>query len=155
MFRSSDPVNPEMLVLARELRGLTLEQVAEQSGIALDVLQGYEANGGVLPINDIYTLARGYGVPIPFFQQEGQVHKTAHICYAHDLADELLTPLQALLDEIVGDDRIANVEWLEDGIYQCHYYSDEDRTPYGAVRLGSTLLQAENQLRRALKQAGG
>lgn len=148
MYRSDAPVNPEMLVMVRELRSLTLEQVAEQSGIPLDVLTGYETDGGVLPPQHLRILARGYAVPPGFFQQQGHIERRGHVCWTHDVYDDMLEPVQALLDECYGERWIVNAEWLEDGIYRCHYAGDDDQQPYARVKLGNTVLQAETAVMR-------
>lgn len=154
-YRSDAPVNPDMLIMARLVRGYTQEYVAEVSGIPLETLQRYEAEGGVLPTGDIYKLARGYEFPITFFHQKGKIHRTARICGAHSFEDEMLEPLQFMLDVIVGDDKIANVEWGEhDAVYIRRYHTDDDEIPYEQQMIGHTLQEAERWLLKMLKAIG-
>lgn len=64
-------VNPEMLTLARDIRGLTQSKLAEISNIRHTKISRYE--GGVTPIDsvDLQRLAQALDFPIEFFMQEG------------------------------------------------------------------------------------
>lgn len=154
MYDSRLPVNHNMLIMARVLRGLTLEEVAVQSGISLETLTQYEAESAVLNPTHLKVLARGYDFPPAFFFREGELYLTGHVCYRHDAYDELLEPLQALLDKCVGDDVIMEVDWLHDGIYLCQYETDTDRRPSARKKLGDTLKQAGAELRTLLRAEG-
>ena len=64
-------VNPEMLTLAREIRGMTQKQVAESSGIRQGTLSRYET--GLVPTSDadVSRLALALKFPTDFFYQKG------------------------------------------------------------------------------------
>lgn len=152
MYNVNNPVNPAMLVLARELRCLSLREVGQQSGIPLLTLYAYETEGGVLPERDFHALADGYGFPGGFFFREGDLHPPQFpVCYVRDPFADLHAQLQDMLDEIVGDEVIADVDLMDDGYFVCQYESDENRTPIFRRKLGNTELQAERSLKRALR----
>lgn len=154
MYDSRLPINHNMLIMARMLRGLSLEEVAAQSGIALDTLTQYEAQSMALNPVHLKVLATGYDFPPSFFFREGELHLTGHVCYRHDAYDELLEPLQALLDKCVGDEVIMEVEWRDDGIYLRQFETDEDKRAFAQEKLGNTVREAGTQLRRLLRQEG-
>ena len=64
-------VNPEMLTLAREIRGLTQSNLARNSNIRQAKISRYE--GGVTPVNegDLQDLAKALEFPVEFFTQPG------------------------------------------------------------------------------------
>ena len=64
-------VNPEMLTLAREIRGVTQKQVSESSGVRQGKISRYE--GGLAPVSDsdLSRLAQALEFPTEFFNQKG------------------------------------------------------------------------------------
>ncbi len=68
-----DPVNPEMLVLAREQRGLTQAELAMQTGIVQATVSKYE--NGTLEVSDehLERLAHVLKFPTAFFRQRDRV----------------------------------------------------------------------------------
>ena len=141
-----------MLVLARGIRGLSLLEVGQQSGIPLLMLYVYETGGGVLSESDLALLARGYGFPVAFFFRPGELHAPQFPpCFIRNPVEELLAPLQAMLDEIVGDDVIADVDLMPGGYYIHEFAYDGKHNPIFRRKLGSTERQAERSLQRALR----
>ena len=67
-------VNPEWLTLARELRGMTQEELARKSHISQSKLSRYEGAVTNVDTDDLETLARTLGFPVPFFYQTGHVY---------------------------------------------------------------------------------
>lgn len=147
-FDTRIPANPDMLILARQLRGLTQEEVTAKSNIPLERIRQIETDG-VLDTRLTWVFAEGYGFPPAFFWREGKLHAPQFpIHINHDLVDDILEPLQQMLDDFVGDEQIANIEMLDGGIFLCRYESDESPKPYSQVKLGDTLKQAEAALRK-------
>lgn len=51
----------------RRIRGMTLQQVAEASGIKFQRIQKYECDGGRISASALYHLAKALYVPIGYF----------------------------------------------------------------------------------------
>lgn len=64
--------NSEMLILAREVRGLTQAQLAEVSGIDQGSLSRYEGALKTVPDYDLRRIADALRFPVKFFLQEGR-----------------------------------------------------------------------------------
>lgn len=64
--------NPQMLILAREVRGLTQKDLSGISGIDQGRISRYE--GGIKPIpgEDLKVLARSLSFPLSFFTRDGK-----------------------------------------------------------------------------------
>ncbi len=75
--------NPHLLILARELRGLTQAQLAESSGIDQGAISRYE--NGMKPISSevIEVLAAALSFPVAFFCREYQPVPMLHIECKH------------------------------------------------------------------------
>ncbi len=69
-----ESVNPEWLTLARELRGMTQQELSKQSRITQSKISRYE--GGITDVetNDLATLSQVLGFPTTFFFQTGHVY---------------------------------------------------------------------------------
>jgi len=65
-------LNPEMVIIAREVRALTQRALAEKSGISQPDLSRYE--NGLKPILEhvLHKLAIALGFPVSFFYQAGR-----------------------------------------------------------------------------------
>jgi transcriptional regulator with XRE-family HTH domain len=72
-------VNPEMLVLAREVRGLTQPELAELSGINQLAISHYESCEKPIPTDAIEAFSRSLGFPVEWFYQKGSIHPS--MCY--------------------------------------------------------------------------
>ena len=68
-----ESVNPEWLTLARELRGMTQQQLSKQSRITQSKISRYEGGITNVDANDIEALSRVLGFPATFFFQTGHV----------------------------------------------------------------------------------
>lgn len=64
--------NPEMLVLAREVRGLTQKDLAHLSGIDQGRISRYEGGIRDIPQNELQVLSNLLNFPVPFFLQNGR-----------------------------------------------------------------------------------
>lgn len=64
-----DPINPEMLTLARELRGLTQSEVARRAGIAQATVSKYENGTLEVSVDHLNRLAAALDLPPSFFRQ--------------------------------------------------------------------------------------
>lgn len=64
--------NPEMLMLARELRGLTQAQLSELSGIDQGSISRYEGGLKDIPVSDLDRIAQALRFPTDFFSQPGR-----------------------------------------------------------------------------------
>jgi len=69
-----ESVNPEWLTLARELRGMTQQELSMRSRITQSKISRYE--GGIKDVdpNDMEALSRVLGFPTTFFFQTGHVY---------------------------------------------------------------------------------
>ncbi len=65
-------VNPEMLTLAREVRGMTQTQLAQESGIRQTKISRYEGDLAKVDEEDLRYIAEALGFPEEFFFQSGQ-----------------------------------------------------------------------------------
>ncbi len=72
--------NPEMLIIARQVRSLTQQQLSEQTTIEWGKLSRYE--NGLLPVpqDDLATIAKTLDFPIYFFHQQGMRSTVKHYC---------------------------------------------------------------------------
>jgi len=63
--------NPEMLILARQIRGMTQKKLAEISGVDQGTISKYE--GGIKPMleHDLKAIAKSLGFPAEFFYRPG------------------------------------------------------------------------------------
>ena len=68
-----EPTNPEMLVLAREIRGLTQAEIARQTGIVQATVSKYE--NGTLEVSEehLQRLSQALDFPPSFFKQQDRV----------------------------------------------------------------------------------
>lgn len=75
--------NPQMLTLARHLRGLSQKELANKVKLHQGNISKYE-NGIVIPSDDhIKRLADSLGFPEGFFYRKGEIHPG--LCYKHKL----------------------------------------------------------------------
>ena len=65
-------VNPEMLALAREIRGMTQSELSQDSGIKQSRISKYEGGVEVADCVDLESLARTLRFPTDFFSQTGR-----------------------------------------------------------------------------------
>lgn len=65
-------INPEMITLARELRGYTQTRLAELSGISQYTISRYEGGGKEVSPEDLEKLVQTLEFPAKFFYREGK-----------------------------------------------------------------------------------
>ena len=70
-------VNPEWLILAREIRGMTQQELSKQSRIVQPQISRYEGGIREVNANDLEALSRALGFPATFFSQSGHVFGAA------------------------------------------------------------------------------
>ena len=68
----NDTANPEMLTLAREVRGMTQTQLARDSGVGQTKISRYEGELAKVDAEDLRDIAEALGFPVAFFFQSGQ-----------------------------------------------------------------------------------
>lgn len=68
-----DSANPEMLVLAREIRGWTQAEVAERTGIVQGTVSKYENGTLDVPEDHLRKIAKALTFPVEFFGQRDRV----------------------------------------------------------------------------------
>lgn len=64
--------NPEMLILAREIRGLSQAQLAETTGVSQASLSRYETRLSDIPERDLKLFAEALDFPVNFFYRAGK-----------------------------------------------------------------------------------
>lgn len=69
-----DLVNPAMLVLARESRGLTQVELADRVNVPQAIISRYESGGRNVGEHDLQRIADVLGYPTAFFFQSSQAH---------------------------------------------------------------------------------
>lgn len=67
-------VNPEMLSLAREVRGWTQTDLATRIGVDQSQISRYERGVTSIPSAELHRLAEALSFPVDFFFQEGKRH---------------------------------------------------------------------------------
>lgn len=79
----SNSVSPEMLILARETRGLTQSELAEASNISQGTISKYE--GGLLYVSEehLQKIASVLDYPLSFFFQANQLYGFGSHCTYH------------------------------------------------------------------------
>lgn len=78
------PANPHMFILARQLRGWDIEDVARMSGIDAARIEALETDG-VVDKALLRTIAEGYEFPEAFFYRPGEILRDhTFICYSDD-----------------------------------------------------------------------
>lgn len=72
--------NPEMLIIARQVRSISQKQLSERTAIDGGTLSRYE--NGLLPVpqDDLATIAKALDFPIYFFHQQGRRSTVKHYC---------------------------------------------------------------------------
>lgn len=78
-----EPVNPQMLALARESRGHTQADLARRIGINQATLSKYESGLLAISADDLAALAHELDFPVAFFSQSDQVHGFGSACFYH------------------------------------------------------------------------
>lgn len=68
----NDIANPEMLILAREIRGMTQTELAETSGIDQGRISRYEGSLRTIPDDELHILAKALSFPVAFFYRDGK-----------------------------------------------------------------------------------
>jgi Zn-dependent peptidase ImmA (M78 family)/transcriptional regulator with XRE-family HTH domain len=85
----SDYPNPEMLILAREVRGMTQTQLSKMSKISQSYLSLYETGERLIPRPDIEILAGVLQFPTSFFYQSGEQHLAESGEFFHRMASSI------------------------------------------------------------------
>lgn len=70
----TDTVNPEMIQLARESRGLTQEELSQRTSISQGRISKCEKGYASISINDLDQIARALDYPKSFFYQQARPH---------------------------------------------------------------------------------
>lgn len=70
----TEMINPEMLILARELRGMTQSELAEITSINQGIISRYESEMREISSKDLVKIAAALDFPEAFFYRPGQRH---------------------------------------------------------------------------------
>lgn len=80
---TSAPINPEVLIVARESRGNTQEQIAEAAGTTQGVISKVENGVVQIPRGQIEGIAEFLGYPASLFYEPGPVREVGSPCLYH------------------------------------------------------------------------
>src|SRR5918997_108703 len=98
----SAALNPEMLVLARESRGLNQTELHRKTGIPQAAISKYESGVAVVPDDRLEVIAEALGYPTRFFFRPDRVHGYGSSCFYHRKQQSLpvrkLREIQALVN---------------------------------------------------------
>lgn len=79
----SAALNPEMLVLARESRGLSQTDLHRQTSIPQAAISKYESGVADVPEDRLEAIAEALGYPTRFFYRPDRVHGYGSSCFYH------------------------------------------------------------------------
>lgn len=79
----SATLNPEMLILARESRGLSQTDLHRKTGIPQAAISKYESGVSAVPEDRLETIAESLGYPTRFFFRPDRVHGYGSSCFYH------------------------------------------------------------------------
>lgn len=79
----SAALNPEMLILARESRGLSQTDLHRKTGIPQAAISKYESGVAIVPEDRLKTIAEALGYPTRFFLRPDRVHGYGSSCFYH------------------------------------------------------------------------
>jgi len=95
-------VNPEMLVLARESRGLNQSELHRETGIPQAAISKYESGVATVPEDRVEIIAEALGYPVRFFFRPDSVYGYGSSCFYHRKQQSLpvrkLREVQALMN---------------------------------------------------------
>lgn len=97
----SSLVNPEMIILARESRGITQQELAEKIGIHKANASRLESGETIISEDTIQTIASITQYPVSFFYQSGSV-MPVNLAYRRrqQVPMKLITPIEAKINII-------------------------------------------------------
>jgi Zn-dependent peptidase ImmA (M78 family)/transcriptional regulator with XRE-family HTH domain len=90
--------NPDMLLIAREMRELTQKMLAEISEIGQDRISRYENGESPIPQEDLDALAKALSFPVSFFLRDGKRHSVDMGAMFHRQQYSLPAAIQKRLD---------------------------------------------------------
>lgn len=79
----SAPINPEVLIVARDSRGCTQDQVADAAGISQGLVSKAESGSVSLPPDTVSAIADFLGYPSSLFYEPGRVREVGSPCLYH------------------------------------------------------------------------
>lgn len=95
-------LNPEMLVLARESRGLTQTDLHRKTGVPQAAISKYESGVSDVPAERLEMIAETLEYPMSFFFRPDQVHGYGSSCFYHRKQQSLpvrkLREIQAMMN---------------------------------------------------------
>jgi Zn-dependent peptidase ImmA (M78 family)/transcriptional regulator with XRE-family HTH domain len=77
------PINPEVLVVARESRGRTQKEIAEAAGVTQGLISKVEHGLTTLDAKDLDAIARFLNYPTQLFFEQGRVREVGSACLYH------------------------------------------------------------------------
>lgn len=98
----SAALNPEMLILARESRGLNQTELHRKTGIPQAAISKYESGVATVPDDRLEVIVEVLGYPTRFFFRPDRVHGYGSSCFYHRKQQSLpvrkLREIQALMN---------------------------------------------------------
>ena len=95
-------MNPEMLVLARESRGLSQTDLHRETSIPQAAISKYESGVATVPAERLEVIAETLAYPTGFFSRPDQVHGYGSSCFYHRKQQSLpvrkLREIQAMMN---------------------------------------------------------
>lgn len=80
---TSAPINPEVLIVARDSRGRTQEQVAKAAGISQGLVSKAENGTTSLSVEAVAAIADFLGYPASLFYEPGRIREVGSPCLYH------------------------------------------------------------------------
>ncbi len=108
-------LNPEVLALARESRGLTQEEVASSAGVSQGLLSKAERDLVSLPDDAVQRIAAKLGYPVRLLYVPGRVREVGSPCLYHRKRKTLPAKVLNKLDSTMYL-RLLNIQALLDGL---------------------------------------
>ena len=90
-------INPKMIVLAREARGISQKELAEKLGTSPSFICKAETDNRTLTEDTLIKMSKLLKFPVEFFYQEGEANLPMSLSYRKrdHVSAKLLVPLEA------------------------------------------------------------
>jgi Zn-dependent peptidase ImmA (M78 family)/transcriptional regulator with XRE-family HTH domain len=112
---TSAPLNPEVLIVARESRGCTQDDLAGAAGVTQGLISKAEKGVSSLSTRHVAAIAERLGYPVQLFYETGRVREVGSACLYHRKRKTLPAKVLKRLDARMYV-RNMNVNKLLDGL---------------------------------------
>lgn len=109
----NESVNPAMLTLAREIRGLTQKELAQASALSQGKISRYEGGSRTVTNSDLSNLARALRFPETFFYQAGTRRGNEPTELFHRKRRKVAVKDLRQIDGLVNLHRLGSTQLLE------------------------------------------